>query len=58
MRHSIRAGSLFLCSIAIVIGMLLNNNTYWDIVDVSVILLCATNGVLILKNKPVGGSSA
>ena len=50
-KTALMAGSLFLCSIAIIIGLIWNNSTYWYTVDIIVILLCSINGWLILKNK-------
>jgi hypothetical protein len=45
------AVSLFLCSLAMIIGMILNINIYWFITDIIVIIICAVNGVLLLRNK-------
>ena len=35
-RNKIMAGSLFLCSIAMIMGMIINNNSYWFAADVFV----------------------
>jgi len=45
------AGSLFFCSIAMGVGMILNIHIYWSVIDILVVLICAANGVLLLKNK-------
>lgn len=43
--------SLVFCSLVMLAGMFINNEIYWFVIDIVVIILCALNGFLILKNK-------
>ena len=50
-RNKIMAGSLFLCSIAIIVGMIIDINSYWFVVDIFTIVVCCINAILLIKNK-------
>jgi hydrogenase-4 membrane subunit HyfE len=38
--NKMMAGSLFLCSIAMIIGLLINVNNYWFVADIFTIIVC------------------
>jgi hypothetical protein len=50
-KTKLMAGSLFFCSIAVIIGFILDKEIYWYAVDVAVILICTVNAMMLLKNK-------
>jgi len=51
MKRNLTAFSLFSCSIAIIVGMLVNNKYYWFAADSFVILICGINGFIILRSN-------
>jgi len=51
MKSKLPAASLLSCSAAVILGFILEINTYWFITDIAVIITCAVNGILLLKKS-------